>query len=83
MFEWFKKKEPVQPEMDKHTKRYLNEQFLHYEDEFNFGRAIQCIKEANGWDDLAYLSSAIDATFTGDQKQYLKHKMWDKHYKGE
>jgi hypothetical protein len=74
---WFKKKEPIQTGMDKHTQRYMDEQFLHYE-EFSFEKAIQCI--SNGNLDWAYLSSAIDSTFTGEQKQYLQQKVWDKRY---
>jgi hypothetical protein len=80
MFGWFKKKEPIQTGMDKHTKRYLGERFDMYEEHLGFGRAIQCINEADGWDDIAYLSAAIDSNFTGEQKQYLQHRIWDKHY---
>lgn len=74
-----KKPIPVKEEMDKHTKRYLNEQFLHYEDEFTFGKAIEIINQST-WTDGAYLDAAIDATFNNEQKQYLRQKMWDKHY---
>ena len=74
---WFKKQEPVQIGMDKHTQRYMDEQFLHYEG-FSFEKAVQCISDGNL--DWSYVSSAIDSTFTGEQKQYLQHRMWDKHY---
>jgi hypothetical protein len=77
MFGWFKKKEPIQTGMDKHTQRYMDEHFLHYEG-FSFEKAIQGIND--GSLDWNYLSDAIDSTFTGDQKQYLKQKVWDKRY---
>ena len=82
MFGWFKKKEPIQTGMDKHTNRYINEHFLHYDKEFDFRTAIECIEQSSGYDDLAYLTDAINNNFHGDSKEYLKRILWDTHYKG-
>jgi hypothetical protein len=80
MFGWFKKKEPERPVLSKHTGRYIRENFSDYCEAYSFSDFMGYVQKAEDGEEFSYLHSAIDELFSGDQKAYLKQKLWDKSY---
>jgi hypothetical protein len=67
--------------LDKHTKRYLFEEFGHSGESVGMFDMVDYIKRVDSEDDAAYVSSAIKSEFEGVQQTYLTTALFDQIFK--